>query len=436
MKMGKRLKIVWVCAFSNNEVRRHYRTNVGFLMKMVNKLLNGKTPTAQDYGVWNTHGIAEMEKRDDVELHILSPIRYLAEREKHFEINGVYYHYFRDENSTFFRQIGYQLFTKNRSLFKRNRAIAKQIINNISPDVVHVIGAENPYYSTVLLDVPKNIITIVQLQTLLSKAVHETEVTKEKKSFEYKSRIEKMLFDKADYIGTNVTLFMDFIKKHTNSKVEFLKLSLALTEPVDFSYDKKEFDFVYFAAGIQKAVDVAIEAFALAHEKNPSLTLDVVGGYTVDLKSMLDNRLRELGIENSVTFEGKLATHEDVLRQIKKSRFALLPLKMDVIPGTVREAMAKGLPVVTTITENGTPTLNEKRESVLLSAQGDYQAMADNMLKLVNDPEYAKTLQTNAGLTASERMSNKLIIDKWVEAYYACIEFSKNGAPIPNELIA
>ena len=434
--MEKKLKIVWVCVFSNNEVRKHYCTNVGFLMKMVNKLLRGKTSTAQDYGVWNTYGIAEMEKRNDVELHIVSPIRYLTEKEKHFEINGVYYHYFKDENSTFFSQIWYQLFTKNKSLFKRNRAIAKQIINNISPDIVHVIGAENPYYSTVLLDVPKNIITIVQLQTLLSKAVQETTVPKEKKSFAYKSHIESMLFNKANYIGTNVTLFMDFIKKHINGKVEFLKLGLALTEPVDFSYDKKEFDFVYFAAGIHKAVDVAIEAFALAHKKNPSLTLDVVGGYTTDLKRMLDERLKELGIEHSVTFEGKLATHDDVIRQIKKSRFALLPLKMDVIPGTVREAMANGLPVVTTITENGTPKLNEKRESVLLSAQGDYQAMATNMLKLVDDPEYAKTIQANAGLTATERTSNKLIIDKWVEAYYACVEFAKNRTPIPNDLIA
>lgn len=434
--MEKKLKIVWVCAFSNMEVRRHYRTNVGFLMKIVNKLLKGKTSIAQDYGVWNTYGIAEMEKRDDVELHIVSPIRYLTERKIHFEINGVYYHYFRDENSTFFRQIWYQLFTKNRSLFKHNRAIAKQIINNISPDIMHVIGAENPYYSTVLLDVPKNIITIVQLQTLLNKAVRETTIPKEKKSFAYKSHIESMLFDKANYIGTNVTLFMDFIKKHINEKAEFLKLSLALTEPVDFSYDKKEFDFVYFAAGINKAVDVAIEAFAIAYKKNPTLTLDIVGGYTMELKSVLDARIKELGIDNAITFEGKLATHEDVIQQIKKSRFALLPLKMDVISGTVREAMANGLPVVTTITENGTPKLNEKRESVLLSAQGDYQAMADNMLKLVNDPEYAQTIQANAGLTASERMSNKLIIDKWVEAYYACVEFANNGTPLPDDLIA
>ena len=434
--MEKKLKIVWVCAFSNNEVRRHYYTNVGFLMKLVNKLLRGKTSSAQDYGVWNTYGIAEMEKREDVELHIVSPIRYLTEREKQFEINGVYYHYFRDENSSFFRQIWFQLFTKHKSLFKRNRAKALQIINNISPHIVHVIGAENPYYSTVLLDVPNSIITIVQLQTLLSKAVHETTVLNEKKSFEYKSFIEKMLFEKADYIGTGGMVFRDYIKNNINSKAVFLKMPLALTEPVVFSYDKKEFDFVYFAAGIHKAVDVAIEAFAIAHKDNPSLTLDVVGGYTVDLRSRLANRLKELGIEHSVTFEGKLATHEDVIRQIKKSRFALLPLKMDVIPGTVREAMANGLPVVTTITENGTPRLNEKRESVLLSAQGDYQAMADNMLKLVNDSEYAKTIQANAGLTASERTSNKLIIDKWVEAYYACVEFSKNGTPIPNDLLA
>lgn len=48
--------------------------------------------------------------------------------------------------------------------------------------------------------------------------------------------------------------------------------------------------------------------------------------------------------------------------------------------------------------------------SALLSHQGDYQAMADNMLKLVNAPDYAKMIQANAGLTAKERISNAQII--------------------------
>lgn len=433
--MDTKLKIVWVCAFSNSKVREHYQVKPSLLIRLLYKFLKVKADHAVDYGVWNTNGVAEMAKRNDVELHIVSPIRNLSEPNADFEIDGIYYHYFREENSSLIRRIWYQLFTKNKSMFKRNRAKAMQIIKSIGPDLVHVIGAENPYYSTILLDVPKEIPTIVQLQTLLCKAVHETKNPREKKSFDYKGRIETLLFKKADYVGTSVTVFMDYIKKNINSKVVFLKLNLAVTEPVDFSYDKKEYDFVYFAAGIQKAVDDALEAFALAHKKIPSLTLDVVGGYSAELKSKLDNRIKELGIERAVLFEGKLATHEDVICQIKKSKFALLPLKIDIFPNTVREAMANGIPVVTTITENGTTRLNNKRESVLLSPKGDYQAMADNMLKLVNDPEFAKTIQTNASLTASERKSNELTINRWVEAYHACVVHAQSGTPIPEDLI-
>ena len=431
----EKIKVVWICAFSNAQIREHYQVKSGRFMQLVKKLYVGKTSNNQDYAQWNTNGIAEMEKIDEVELHVVSPIRHLSKKEVRFECDGVHYYFFRDENSSAFRFLYYQLFTKNKSMFKRNRSYAKRIISEINPDLVHVIGAENPYYSTILLDIPESIPTIVQLQTLLSKAVYETKVPKERKSFSYKSRIEKLLFTKATYIGTNVGGFVDYIKVNILNNAKFLRLSLALTEPVDFSYKEKKYDFVYFASGIQKAVDVAIEAFALAYQKDPSLSLDIVGGYTTELKKKLDTRILELGIGKAVTFEGKLATHEDVIKQIKLSRFALLPLKIDVISGTIREAMANGLPVVTTITEGGTPKLNEKRESVLLSAQGDYQAMANNMLKLVDDPDYAKMIQTNAGLIAKERISNEHIIKTWVEAYHACIAEARDNTPIPEHLI-
>ena len=54
--------------------------------------------------------------------------------------------------------------------------------------------------------------------------------------------------------------------------------------------------------------------------------------------------------------------------------------------------MAYGLPVITTITP-GTPKLNDNRESVLLSPIGNHQAMADNMIKLLENKDLVENEQ-------------------------------------------
>ena len=143
---------------------------------------------------------------------------------------------------------------------------------------------------------------------------------------------------------------------------------------------------------------------------------------------------RDDGEGENVRFEGKLPTHDDVLRQIKLSRFAVLPMKIDLVTGTIREAMANGIPVVTTITP-ASPNLNVKRESVLLSEKGDFQAMADNMLRLLRDKDFADRIREIALITAEERESNQEIVSQWVIAYKACIDNFRNGTPIPEDLL-
>ena len=83
--------------------------------------------------------------------------------------------------------------------------------------------------------------------------------------------------------------------------------------------------------------------------------------------------------------------------------------------------MANGLPVVTTITP-ATPRLNETRESVLLSEKGDFQAMADNMCRLLEEEGLADTLRNNAAVELQERYSNESAMKQWRENYYKVIE--------------
>ena len=318
--------------------------------------------------------------------------------------------------------------------YKKNRGHIRKKISEIQPDVIHIMGAENPSYSLSALDVPKTIPSIVQLQTLMIYPGFKDNYPISEKIYNYRAGIERKVIENANYVGCVSKKFVPYLKDNVKLKHAILSTNLALTEPVDLSCEKKEFDFVYYALRINKAVDYAIEAFAIASQSNPSITLDVVGEYSNDFKQQIDERIRELGIERKVFFEGRLATHDDVIRQIKKSRFAVLPLKVDSISGTIRESMANGLPVVTTITP-ATPELNKKRESILLSPAGDHQGMAQNMLKLLNDEGYAEMIRKNAGITATERVNNEQVVRKWIDAYYACIDNFKNGTPIPESLL-
>ncbi|PWJ34876.1 glycosyltransferase family 4 protein [Fibrobacter succinogenes] len=428
-----KIKVVMVCHFSNKLVRKHLNEGVGLLESIVRKII--KRPfMVYDFAQWNTNAIREFEKfTDDVELHVISPGYFMKDDESVFAENGIHYYFFRDERSLF-DKITNRLLNRKPS-YKKNCIYIKNKIAEIKPDLVHLIGAEKPNYSLAALDVPNTIPLFVQLQTLLIDPDFRKNYPITSKMYDYRSGIERDILKKANYVCSPDEKFHKLLPSIISLQHPMIKTGLALTEPVDFSFEKKKFDFVYFALNISKAADFAIEAFAIACKEKPSITLDIVGEYSSALKAQLDSRIAELGIQKNVFFEGKQATHDDVIRQIKKSCFALLPLKIDLISGTVRESMANGLPVVTTITPD-TPKLNAQRESVLLSPIGDHKAMAENMLKLLNDVSFAKKIQENAGITASERSSNEQVIRKWIAAYHACIENFKNGTPIPQELLS
>lgn len=430
----KQIRVAWICHFSNAKVREKLHVKENLLRKLVYKIKGKAFREGTDMAVWNSNAIEEMEKMESIELHVICPVRDLGTREVRYVENGIYYYFFREQDSSLLNFSIHHLFIMHSYRWKTNRSIIKNIISEIKPDIVHVFGAENPFYSLAILDIPKTTPTIIQLQTLLSRLVDVTDVKSQKIDFYYKGQIEQEIFNKATFIATGLKEFGDYILANINPRAKILNLFLAMGNKINLEPCEKEFDFVYFANDISKAADVAIEAFILAHKKNPQITLDIVGSYKEGFKKELRNRLSNNNAIDAVFFEGRLPTHSDVIKQIRKAKFALIPLKIDFVPNTIREAMANGLPVVTTVTD-GTPALNIKRESVLLSGQGDYQAMADNMLKLMADDKLQSKLRQNAALTDSEYMNNKDIVQSYCDAYRACIDYFCNNIPIPSNLL-
>ncbi len=432
-----KIRVVWLCHFSNSFVHEALELRYNPLIKIIRKFFHKPvTLDVPEFANWITNGIKEFENIKEVELHVVSPYPHLKNKTQNFTYNGIYYHFFQNEDDTFFPFIYKMLIRPNYYQYSENCRIISKIIDTIKPSIVHLFGAENPYYALGVLRLNDEVITLVQLQTLMNDPDFRNNYPLDNRTYNYRSSVEKRIIFEADYLGVPVLKFRNIIKNSIKSDAVFLNTTLPLNEPIFTKKIHKTYDFVYFAANIDKSADLAIEAFGLAHMKDPNITLDIIGGYDEVFKQKLDLIIQKYNIDDAITFEGKLPTHQDVLLHIRKSRFAILPLKIDLTSGTIREAMANGLPVITTDTgELGTQLLNNRRQNVLLSKIGDHQALANNMLLLLEDVNLAETLRNNAYITRQEVMSNEASARRYVDAYIACIDNFWKKKPLPKVII-
>ena len=416
--MSEKLKVAWVCQVSNPEIRANLTYSKNIIDLMLRKIMH-KPRHLDDYGMWITNAIEEFKAFDDIEVHVISLHSHINKKVIDFQKDGVYYHFFKSEDDVtalgkYFNKITGKFISSD---YGRNRLIINEILAKIKPDVIHLYGAESPQYGAFALDVDVDKTPLlVSLQTLMSDPEFKKKYPISDESYASRAGMERKILAHARYLGSMIKEYRDFVWREINPSAIFFDTKLLVGENAHLEPCEKSFDFVYFSLNINKAADLAIEAFAIAKKSHPEINLLVVGDYDGDFKRQLDARIKELGITESVVITGKLQTHDDVINEVKKARFALLPLKIDFISGTIREAMACGLPVVTTIT-SGTPTLNEKRESALLSEVGDHEALAANMVRLLESEELAKTLVDNALVTIDEKYGNRGFALKQREVY-------------------
>lgn len=152
---------------SNQEIRNRLKTKHSIFEPFFRKVVKCDFEGVMDVGIWNINAINEIKKIPDIELHIVSTYRNLIANRQDFDIDGIHYHFIKDENSSLVRKVRRYLFERYSAKFMLNRKRICKLINEIKPDIVHMFGAENVWYSLALLDLPKNIPTILQLQALL-----------------------------------------------------------------------------------------------------------------------------------------------------------------------------------------------------------------------------------------------------------------------------
>ena len=135
----------------------------------------------------------------------------------------------------------------------------------------------------------------------------------------------------------------------------------------------------------------AIRAFAIIKNSIPEAELVLCGEGPE--KNRLQALTQELAIDHSVQFAGRL-NREQLLSTLKKARVVLNPSTADNSPNSLIEAMACGLPIVST-NAGGIPVLCRDQQEALLVNVADVHAMASAIMRVHADGTLRETLIAN-----------------------------------------
>ena len=276
-----KIKLLMICNFSDDKIRSH--------------LLLKKNHKIADYAVWITNQINGYEKRNDIELHIVSPHKGMQNRRQEFAINGVHYYFFRSDpfiGNFVEKAINYLCYYISKGFINRileeirgiyrliyyypQKIYVKLLVKRIRPDIIHLNGAENPYYSSTILGLMNFDIPIC---TLIQGVISDPQLLQYGKADLYRIKLEREIHSKVKYFFVGDPNHFNLVKRD-NSKAIFLFRPEIRTINIDIKQGNKEkiYDFVFFARITQtKGIEHLIEAVSKLKNDYSDISLLVLG---------------------------------------------------------------------------------------------------------------------------------------------------------------
>lgn len=277
-------------------------------------------------------------------------------------------------------------------------------------DVIHIFSAS--YFSFLLAPTPAVLIAkLFRKKTILNYRSGEAEDHLRR----WKSAIPIIhLFDKTIVpSGYLVDVFAKFdLKAETifnfvdTSKFVFRERNPL--KPVFLS--NRNFDELY-------NVGCVLRAFSIIQKEFPEAKLIVAGDGAE--KEKLLHLAKELDLKN-VEFVGRISP-ERMPEFYNQADIYLNSPNIDNMPNSIIEAFAAGMPVVST-NAGGIPYICKSGETALLVETEDFEGLAREAVRLLEDNELAQKIIANANQECV-KYSWENVREKWLKTYRKCSEF-------------
>jgi glycosyltransferase involved in cell wall biosynthesis len=172
--------------------------------------------------------------------------------------------------------------------------------------------------------------------------------------------------------------------------------------------------------------ETALQAFAIVARSYPGARLVIAG--SGPSRSGLEQLARDLGVAAAVTFTGRV-DNAGMAQLYNDADLMLNPSKIDNMPNSLLEALASGVPVIST-NVGGVPYMVEDGVTALLVPPRSPEAMAAAMLRLLAEPALAARLRAT-GLDYVNQYAWPNVRSRLLQVYRSALQPSPHSGDTP-----
>ena len=168
----------------------------------------------------------------------------------------------------------------------------------------------------------------------------------------------------------------------------------------------------------QKNYPMVFRAMKVVLEKYPESKLDIFGEGI--LEGVLKDMVREMGLEDSVRLRGWT---QDPIGEHTNSDIYVLSSDFEGMPNALMEAMAVGLPCISTDCDTGPEDLITDGENGYLVPVNDADTLAQRLIQIMDmSPQQREKMGEKAKTTLKECFGAEIITKQWMELFYRLAE--------------
>ncbi len=179
----------------------------------------------------------------------------------------------------------------------------------------------------------------------------------------------------------------------------------------------------------QKRLDLLIEAIGRVKENYLDLYVVLPGNIQFEEKGIFENlqeQITNLGLSDLIHFPGR---SNFVQEYLQASDIYIISSKFEGMSNALLEAMACGLPVISTAVSGATDIIRDGQNGFIVPI-GDADVIADALRKYLSDMSSATISGKNAAQTIQENYSWEQIIKKYIALYRELLTKNKLNSQI------